>query len=267
MITLVEIEERFGKVRPVEKWDTPIEAAQYYDFLSHAKEDIDWLIQRIKDLELTRNAAERCSCVFEEDGETILRWCDAHAIWRDKVKELQGQVAKWMESNAKCAVALEKSEYTGIGFEQRVKELEADLALEKRTCEKYIEQLDKGVKREKELEILLVEAQQWIDSEPDWKDKYNAQYLELVNRLKQTEAFKEAWVKRTEEAENRVEALERDLKFNAHLLAKQCDLAREAETEKAELVNGIKAHKERMILNENFIKPMDKDLYRLVEVK
>jgi hypothetical protein len=35
------------------------------------------------------------------------------------------------------------------------------------------------LERVKELETELAEAQQWIDSEPDWKDKYNANFLAL----------------------------------------------------------------------------------------
>ncbi len=118
--------------------------------------DVDWLIQRIEDLELTRNKAERCSCVFEEDGETILRWCDAHAIWRDKVKELETKIELLIK--------------------------------------------DKNV-----LHDLFL--------------KYHARVGKLEAEFSREMTYKET-----------VEVLERDLKFNAHLLAKQCDLAREAET-------------------------------------
>ena len=40
-------------------------------------------------------------------------------------------------------------------------------------------------KRIKELEIRLNEAQQWIDSEPDWKDKYMANYQQLQKEKEQ----------------------------------------------------------------------------------
>lgn len=41
--------------------------------------------------------------------------------------------------------------------------------------------------RIRELEIQLGEAQQWIDSEPDWKDKYMKNYMALQDRCKKLE--------------------------------------------------------------------------------
>jgi len=38
-----------------------------------------------------------------------------------------------------------------------------------------------------ELEIKLAEAQQWIDSEPDWKDQYMKRYMALQNLVKELE--------------------------------------------------------------------------------
>ncbi|MCJ7747856.1 MAG: hypothetical protein MUP27_08935 [Desulfobacterales bacterium] len=37
----------------------------------------------------------------------------------------------------------------------------------------------------KELEIKLAEAQQWIDSEPDWKDQYMKRYMALQDKIKE----------------------------------------------------------------------------------
>jgi len=37
----------------------------------------------------------------------------------------------------------------------------------------------------KELEIRLSEAQQWIDSEPDWKDQYMKRYTALQDHVKE----------------------------------------------------------------------------------
>ena len=46
-----------------------------------------------------------------------------------------------------------------------------------------------AVKKELETKTVeLAEAQQWIDSEPDWKDKYNANYKKLETELEQTKA-------------------------------------------------------------------------------
>ncbi len=51
MDEIEEIKKRFEKVKPVDKWDTPLEAAEYYDFLGHAKSDIQILLKRIEDLQ------------------------------------------------------------------------------------------------------------------------------------------------------------------------------------------------------------------------
>ena len=40
----------------------------------------------------------------------------------------------------------------------------------------------------KQLEIQLAEAQQWIDSEPDWKDQYMKRYMVLQDKVKELEA-------------------------------------------------------------------------------
>ena len=48
MSELEEIEKRLRNALPDDKWTTPTEAALYYDFLSHAKEDIDYLLFLVK---------------------------------------------------------------------------------------------------------------------------------------------------------------------------------------------------------------------------
>ena len=58
---------------------------------------------------------------------------------------------------------------------------------------------------------------------------------ELISRLEQSERFTNAWQKRAEQAESRLKELESDLKLNASMLAKQCDVAREAEVRFKEL--------------------------------
>lgn len=49
------------------------------------------------------------------------------------------------------------------------------------------DQIKTLLKRIEKLEIQLTEAQQWIDSEPDWKDQYYKRCFELVERSKQLE--------------------------------------------------------------------------------
>jgi len=67
--------------------------------------------------------------------------------------------------------------------------------------------------------------------------------------------------------EIRIKELEADLKFNSSILAKQTDLAREAETRVMELEEGIKKHKEKYYLP----KPIshrdkcDEELYKFLE--
>lgn len=78
----------------------------------------------------------------------------------------------------------------------------------------------------------------------------------LIQRVKELEKDVSYWADRHSElldtwTENklarelakRIKELEEDLSLNASMLARQTDLAREAETEKAELVSGIKKHR------------------------
>ena len=32
-----------------------------------------------------------CACHFDEDGETVLKWCLVHAQMRDRIKELEAE--------------------------------------------------------------------------------------------------------------------------------------------------------------------------------
>lgn len=75
-------------------------------------------------------------------------------------------------------------------MDEKVKEIirlsEIDGVLFDRHEVKYILSLLSEKEGEiKRLTIELGEAQQWIDSEPNWKDKYNKQYLDLVQLLKE----------------------------------------------------------------------------------
>jgi len=71
---LKEIEKRFNKVLPASKWKTPTEGALYYDFLSHAKEDVKWLIARVRKLEgAIRQHKEQIDLFYDNklDGNDI----------------------------------------------------------------------------------------------------------------------------------------------------------------------------------------------------
>ncbi len=218
--------------------------------------DVDWLIQRIEDLELTRNKAERCSCIFEADGETILRWCDAHKVWRDRVKELEDKLSTY------CA-------YCG-----KMYPLDVDTSLISehiRTCGKH-----PLVRRIKELEIYTQQLRGALGYSVPGNIRENPEiHNGIAEALQQRVESLEANLAREMTYKETVEALERDLKYNTKLLALQCDLAREAETKVMELVNGIKKH--RVDRYDNPIPEnewgnggydyYDEELYRLVEGK
>jgi hypothetical protein len=96
-VTFKEIKERFNKVKPVDKWDTPLQAALYYDFLKHAKEDIQWLISRVNlledelayaKMELTE-LKEYYRKVIEERCPTDEKHCTCVPALRFRIKELE----------------------------------------------------------------------------------------------------------------------------------------------------------------------------------
>lgn len=65
------------------------------------------------------------------------------------------------------------------------------------------------------------------------------------------------------ELEARIRELEDDLKLNASMLAKQCDLAREAEARVKELEDAIRDHRDR---DDRYIDG-DRELYAVLEEK
>ncbi len=79
--------------------------------------------------------------------------------------------------------------------------------------------------RVKELKIRLGEAQQWIDSEPDWKEKYNLAYKNALHEI-------ELLVKRAEQAESRIKEYEED----RHRLACEISKLREQHHDDCKLV-------------------------------
>ncbi len=114
MITMEEIKER---------------RKEYGHISNHpVLKDVDWLIQRVNDLELTRNKAERCSCVFEEDGETLLRWCDAHAVWRDRAREAETRMMELKGQNELLQKDKRVLDGLFMKYHARVGELEVEKA-------------------------------------------------------------------------------------------------------------------------------------------
>ncbi len=137
-----------------------------------------------------------------------------------------------------------------------------------------------------EIENIVKLSRLW-DNDESWDAvaKLEAHYMEyidwLIRCVRELEILKADREKQIEKLDNticmalvRIKSLEVDLSLNASMLAKQTDLAREAETGEAfalqrvtELTEGIKKHKKIMEDNENQIKPVDRELYRLVEGK
>jgi len=92
-----EIEEKWPFLFPLDHKTK----GELVDAVIKANHDISFLLQRIKELEIAVNKAEHCACTFEEDGDTVKTWCGAHAIWRDRVKELEKKNADLIR-DSKC---------------------------------------------------------------------------------------------------------------------------------------------------------------------
>ena len=68
---------------------------------------------------------------------------------------------------------------------EKVKELESRFNGSEKINIRRTNEIIELKKRVEALEIQLAEAQQWIDSEPDWKDKYNEMYRSLERENKE----------------------------------------------------------------------------------
>jgi hypothetical protein len=53
----------------------------------------------------------RCACRFDDDGETILSWCNAHAIHRDRIAEQDETIRRLADE-----LAIHKATLAGLGL-------------------------------------------------------------------------------------------------------------------------------------------------------
>lgn len=113
-------------------------------------------------------------------------------------------------------------------------------------------------KLEEQITIKILENAKGVQVLSNLETRVNELDANYLSAIKLADTYKAGW----EEVESRIKELESDLKLNASMLSKQCDLAREAETERECLSNAIDKHERWKRDHEKVISLIDEELYQ-----